>query len=321
MSDTLPRDELEVAADAPWAGRTRLLLAVGYAVLFVQQAATTGVPFDRWRLLAWILGALAISCVGRSWTHVRRLVLDWVPFLALLVAYSFSARLARFVGLPVQRESILWLEQAVFGGSVPSVVVQHALLPDGPATPVAWWEVGVSVVYASHFVVPYVLAGWLWVKDRTAYVVYVIRFSVLTALAVATFVVLPTAPPWMLSDEGLIAEVFRPVGRGWQLTPIEAADTWLVLGRRLANPVAAMPSLHTGFAVLVAVTLWPRVRARAGRVLLACYPLAMGFVLVYGAEHWVLDVVAGAAFVALAVALARTVARSGLRPAWLRRTR
>src|SRR5947208_11221201 len=59
-----------------------------------------------------------------------------------------------------------------------------------------------------------------------------------------------------------------------------------------ANAIAAMPSLHLAFAVLVALMIATRIRSR-WRHLLALYPAAMGFTLVYCGEHYVLDLVAG----------------------------
>jgi membrane-associated phospholipid phosphatase len=53
-----------------------------------------------------------------------------------------------------------------------------------------------------------------------------------------------------------------------------------------------MPSLHTAFATLIALFIGARLRSR-WRYLLALYPLAMGFSLVYLGEHYVIDVVAG----------------------------
>jgi hypothetical protein len=192
---------------------------------------------------------------------------------------------------------------------VPNVWLQRRLLPAGAATPVGLWEVAVVAVYVSHFVAPYLLAAYLWVRDRPAWTTYVTRFAILCVLAVLTFAVLPVAPPWMAAEQGLIGEVIRPVGRGWSRISLHGAGVWLDAGRAWANPVAALPSLHTAFAALVALTLWERVRSRAVRVLVALYPLSMGLVLVYGAEHYVVDVLAGLGYLAAAVVLQRRLAR------------
>jgi membrane-associated phospholipid phosphatase len=56
-----------------------------------------------------------------------------------------------------------------------------------------------------------------------------------------------------------------------------------------------MPSLHAAFAVLVSIMIITKARSR-WRYLAALYPVAMGFTLVYCGEHYVLDLVAGAAY-------------------------
>jgi len=63
-------------------------------------------------------------------------------------------------------------------------------------------------------------------------------------------------------------------------------------GQHYANNVAAMPSLHAGYALLIALYLW-RVVPRWARVPLALYPPAMAFALVYSGEHYVVDCIAG----------------------------
>jgi hypothetical protein len=293
--------------DVPWAVVARRALVAAYSVLLVRQTLLGGLPVDRWRLLAWILAALAISCVGRPRRQVVRLVADWSPFVALLVAYSYSRGVADTLGMPIQSRSVLAVERALFLGEVPSVWLQELLLPRGTRTPVRWWEIGVTLVYLSHFVTPFVLAGVLWVRDRAAWVVYTSRFAILSVAAVVTFALIPTAPPWLASEWGLTDDLVRPVGRGWERVSLKTAGTWLEVGRGWVNPVAAIPSLHTAFALLVAVTLWPRAGHPVARAALVAYPVAMGFVLVYGAEHYVVDVVLGGVYVAVAIVLQRWV--------------
>jgi membrane-associated phospholipid phosphatase len=85
----------------------------------------------------------------------------------------------------------------------------------------------------------------------------------------------------------------RPAGRGWDALHLDAfAHAWET-GRDWANPVAAMPSLHAAFSLFLVVYFFPRVRRRWARLALLSYPLAMGLTLVYLAEHWVIDLIAG----------------------------
>jgi membrane-associated phospholipid phosphatase len=59
------------------------------------------------------------------------------------------------------------------------------------------------------------------------------------------------------------------------------------------NPVAAMPSIH--MAVTFAMYLWARDHQHRLAPWLLVYTIVMGFSLVYLAEHYVLDLMAGVA--------------------------
>jgi membrane-associated phospholipid phosphatase len=105
------------------------------------------------------------------------------------------------------------------------------------------------------------------------------------------YITYPMAPPWMASRDGYIPgdRVSRLTGRGWEPIGLEHFQQWL---SRLGNQVAAMPSLHAATAALIAFYGIARLRSR-WRYLLIGYPLAMGFMLVYYGEHYVVDIVAG----------------------------
>jgi membrane-associated phospholipid phosphatase len=53
-----------------------------------------------------------------------------------------------------------------------------------------------------------------------------------------------------------------------------------------------MPSLHAAIPMLLLVFFWPEVRTR-GKIGLSLYAGLMSIVLVYGGEHYVIDVLAG----------------------------
>ena len=82
------------------------------------------------------------------------------------------------------------------------------------------------------------------------------------------------------------------IGPIWHHIPFTNAGAVFEHGKGYANDVAAMPSLHAAFALLFSLYLW-RLVPRWWRPLLALYPLAMTFALVYSGEHYVVDCVAG----------------------------
>ena len=67
------------------------------------------------------------------------------------------------------------------------------------------------------------------------------------------------------------------------------------------NTVAAMPSLHAAYPLMLMLFFWPA--GRLVRVLLGAYTLAMAFTLVYGGEHFVADILVGWAMAIGAYAL------------------
>ena len=69
-----------------------------------------------------------------------------------------------------------------------------------------------------------------------------------------------------------------------------------------------MPSLHAAFSLLVAVTLWPR-KHKWLRPIVALYPLAMGFSLVYTGEHYVSDILLGWLYTIASVAVGALLIR------------
>jgi membrane-associated phospholipid phosphatase len=95
----------------------------------------------------------------------------------------------------------------------------------------------------------------------------------------------------MASEMGLIGEVHRSTARGWEVLGVGTASLFSK-GQETSNLVAAVPSLHSAFTMLVALFLWGRVRPRL-RPLLLLYPLAMGLTLIATGEHYFFDVALG----------------------------
>ena len=115
----------------------------------------------------------------------------------------------------------------------------------------------------------------------------------------------------MASDQGVISEdVARIATRGWSALGLHDAGVLLAHAQAGVNLVAAMPSLHAASTLLVTVILWQRTRRRVLRVLLVAYPPAMAFTLVYGGEHYVIDVLVGWLYVLAVLVVASAVERA-----------
>ncbi|MFC9946600.1 phosphatase PAP2 family protein [Streptomyces pratensis] len=163
-----------------------------------------------------------------------------------------------------------------------------------------------NTYYATvHFPATLAFLVWLYWRRPRHYVWSRRILAVLTGAALALHLLFPLAPPRMLRAAGLVdtGQVYGPTVYGD--TP--ATDS-------MANQFAAMPSLHFGWAVVVAVGLIVATRSR-WRLLWLLHPLLTLLVVVGTANHYWLDAIVVSALLAVAYAglgLPRTPARTHL---------
>lgn len=281
---------------AHWVAVRRCALAL-YLAALVAWSASYGIPIQRELVIAWICGALVCVSLGRHPRQILQLVLDWLPIVAVFLAYDFTRGAADSLGISAHVHTMLDFDRFVFFGTTPTEWLQAHLYD---ADVVNWWDVVFTLVYTSYFIVPFVLAGVLWARDRLAFLRYTRRLVTLALAGLATYIAFPAAPPWMAADMGLIGEVHRSTSKGWEVLSVGTA--WFFSeGQASVNLVAAVPSLHSAFTALVAMFLWNRVRP-ALRPLLALYPLAMGLTLMATGEHYFFDVLLGWVYAGLVMA-------------------
>jgi PAP2 superfamily len=299
----------------------RLIAVATWAAIVVYRTATTGFAFNRELLLLYICTGLLAASIGQG-RRMLYVIRDWLPFALVLVAYDLSRGAATLIGRPTMWHWQVDVDRWMFFGTVPTVWLQERLkLPYPP-----WWEIVISTVYMSFFILPYVVAAVLWLRDRDEWKAFVRLFVGLSLTALIVYALLPAAPPWAAArctptdvaggpsgpgcmfrparpDGGLLGAmrtthdgangwVERIVGRGWGKLNLQTASALIDQGQASVNLVAAIPSLHAALTAAVAAFLWTRVQRR-WRPLLAAYVVVMAFTLVYTAEHFVVDILLG----------------------------
>jgi membrane-associated phospholipid phosphatase len=237
------------------------------------------------------VGLFIVILIGRPVREWLNTLLSWAPFLLALFLYDF----ARSIGFrlhgnePMMVSPQIRADEFFGGGRLPTTILQeHFYDPKH----VRWYDIVVAVVYTSHFLVPYLFAGFLWLRGKRLWRWYAGTFVAVNFFSCAIFAAVTTAPPWYAAQNGLIPDFERFVGRGWSKVGLHLMDSVIKKGQRTVNPFAAIPSLHSAQAVLIVACLWPLVWKWV-RPLLIIYPLTMTFTLVYGGEHYFVDVLAG----------------------------
>jgi len=152
----------------------------------------------------------------------------------------------------------------------------------------------------AHFVVTLGILGWLWWKRPEIYRPLRNALVLVNVVAFAVFWRWPVAPPRMLTALG-----FRDVVSSSHAFANFHAGALA----SHANELAAMPSLHMAWAAWCTLALWRATRRRWVRALALLYPCTTIAAVIATGNHFVLDLVAGLAALALSVALVEAITR------------
>ena len=150
-----------------------------------------------------------------------------------------------------------------------------------------------------HFGATTLALRWVYRERRGAFPLVRTTLIVTTALALVGYMLYPAAPP-------------RLAGLGFSDTVTK--QTGLNLSSDLLgsfyNPLAAVPSLHFGYALIVGVSLAVLARRRWFRVLGALYPAFMLFDIVATGNHFLFDAATGGLVVVVGWLVARWIVRA-----------
>jgi hypothetical protein len=277
-------------------------------------AAGTLAPLVRKRVAAPPLVSQTVAfaaplglCVAVRRSRKRDVAVCTLQMWAYLAAYKAphddeAAQERRvLVDYPIAVDRVLGL------GELPTVRLQRRLAR-------GQWRLGDRVLVWAHwvwFMVPHGSLVYIMLRrrgrfDRSAVMTYAV-FDI----GAMIYWILPTAPPWYAAAEGGRGGHFngrqldargseeRPQGIAVRRMMVEYGeffwkDGWGPLYSVLGgNPLAAMPSLHFATSMMAAQLL-----SETGPVAGALgwsYTATLGFALVYLGEHYVVDLLAGAA--------------------------
>ena len=156
---------------------------------------------------------------------------------------------------------------------------------------------------ALHFAGTAAAAIWIHHRHPAAFAHLRTTLIVATALALIGYVFYPAAPP-RLSGMGFTDTVTSHTG-------LNLSSDFL---GSLYNPIAAVPSLHFGYALAVGVALAGVMKRRSLRIAFALYPALMLLVIVATGNHFFFDAAAGGLVVAVGWLVASRLARGGRAP-------
>jgi membrane-associated phospholipid phosphatase len=227
----------------------------------------------------------------RTWNFLK----DWLPFITVFLSYEAMYGVADVLAKFNLHAGPRLLEQAMFGGSIPSLVLQQSL-------PITGLDYVGAFFYSLHFFAPTIFAFILWKQSPRDYWKYTVAFGILSYSALLTFLLYPVAPPWWQFNSLYNPSYTGPIVQR-VLTSSVDANLGLPVYKTMfdflsPNIFAAFPSMHSALPWLIslfALKLW---KTKALPVLI--FPIGVWFSAVFLGEHYFVDVLGGIAYATLA---------------------
>jgi uncharacterized membrane protein YbhN (UPF0104 family) len=243
--------------------------------------------------------SVAIDRIGRAlprgWSDLG---VQLALFALLQLAYELSRVFTtgdRAIAIGHARD-IVSAERSL--GMFHELDVQHfAASAPGFVQGVANWT-----YFNCQFTISFAFVLWVYLRRNESFPVVRNVLFTANALGLVGYMLYPAAPPRMLPDLGFVDTLNQ--------TAVNHNSGVIA---SLSNPYAAMPSLHTAYALIVGASAVWLVRRPALRAPWALYPALVVFSIVATANHFFLDAIAGAGVAVAAALLVAAVARLGAR--------
>jgi hypothetical protein len=186
----------------------------------------------------------------------------------------------------------LRIEEWLLPGPIPTVWLQSHLY-HGKTGILEYFGLA---MYGSHFIVPLVLAFGLAMTARgRAFATLMFGILAVSVLGEITFILAPTAPPWLAAQDGYLEPVHHILKQ--TLFDLDMTKLAQLSGDPTKYDItAAVPSLHVAFPVICLLTvrhfrLHPLVALG-----LALNTMGVVFSIVYMGEHYLFDALVGVVY-------------------------
>ncbi|MCX6695061.1 MAG: phosphatase PAP2 family protein [Candidatus Altiarchaeota archaeon] len=214
----------------------------------------------------------------------KSFIWDWVPFIALIVAYDAMRGIADMLSGAAHYVELINADKLLFFGVVPTVWLQDTLSATGNPL---YTNVAVFF-YTTHFLSMMFFAYLLWVVNRGMFSRYKAAIILVSYAGLITFLLYPAAPPWLAAKHGFLPPLKDVITDQTVIPSVYVETIYFHLN---ANDVAAIPSLHMAYPWIIflySLRTWGR---KALPVVIL--PLGVAYGAVYLGHHYVIDLIIG----------------------------
>ena len=277
-------------------------------------------PFWAWSMfwaargqLRWDHVAISALVAVLAYTSAatKRLFVGLLP-CALVALFYDAMRFVKNVGLDESTVHVCDLRAAElrwFGTSDGAArVTWHDFFQAHPSTAL---DAFFAVPYGTFLIVVVAYAIFLYRRQFEAFERFTWGFFALNIVGFLTYHLYPAAPPWYYHQHGCAVDLAAAASAGPNLTRVDELLGFRYFGgfySRSSDVFGAVPSLHIAYPLLMVIEGW-RIHRTLGRSLLFLFFVWMCCAAVYLDHHWIIDIVAGAAYAIVTALAIRRIAR------------
>ena len=214
-------------------------------------------------------------------------VKEWSVYISLVILFDairgYIFVLINKFQIPVWANYVIDPEKSLFNGKIASEILQNAFYDP---TNISAFDKFMTFTYGSHFAFFILFSFLIWFNRKEAFNQFKNGILIVMYSGLLGYFLIPTIPPWIASlDLDLLPELHIIYMKIYNTISPElrtAFDT---------NPIAAMPSLHSAFPFFITLVAFRHYKWKG--IISLIYTLTVFLSLVYGAQHYILDIAGG----------------------------
>jgi len=149
--------------------------------------------------------------------------------------------------------------------------------------------------YINWMPIPIGFGVYLYLTNKHLFINYAMAFLLVNIVGFIIYYIYPAAPPWYVQQYGFDLHVGVPGSRAG----LERFDNLIRfplfegIYNKNANVLAAMPSLHSAYPVVVLYYSFKKKIAAYVKILFVLFLFGIWFSAVYSSHHYIIDVIMG----------------------------
>ena len=223
----------------------------------------------------------------------RRFVLGFSIFIIFWIIYDSMRIIPNYEVSPAHIKQPYEFEKFLFG-----FVHQNKLI-----TPNEYFIIANNKLldflsgffYINWMPIPIGFGIYLYFVDKVLFLKYSLTFLLVNLAGFVVYYLYPAAPPWYVQDYGFDLKIGVQGSRAGleRFDNLIGVPVFQNIYNKNANVLAAMPSLHSAYPVVVLFYSFKKKISLFVKILFIIFLFGIWFSAVYSSHHYIIDVIAG----------------------------